>query len=401
MKDFVAHLHEQDLSEAKKRKTDTAGHAFQRELTERLQASLAPEKRKKITFTSAPAGSTSADIRVTHEDYPNQPLFIECKAGIAQGGALTWGYDGTVWSPSTKGTNAEQICGNDEAFCHTLSEILRSPAVMTRVNKVIARHAHILPDLMTNRVAFTTVPEVWKVVLRTVAAEIQAESFDGKQITWQFPVEGKAYWRTLNSMTHGSHILAIKGMGTLLVGGATFPESWFLPSATLLSAPRIDAVNADAGGMAEARFKRGGPRKSRPDVVERGRRMFIVTGTSQSRGVPPKAGDGIKVIGLDKAIAIDRNPPFYGLRAGTFPIRYVVSNQIDEEYIGRIQEIHSATSASRRMGVGPQQGYEIVCDFAHSARIVTFETNLRLKNLRISSPVSLELRPSIFANCII
>jgi hypothetical protein len=84
-------------------------------------------------------------------------------------------------------------------------------------------------------------------------------------------------------------------------------------------------------------------------------------------------------------------------------LRYIVhpNGENDDEHIGHIVKVHSATKASRRTGTGSQVGYEILCDFAHSARSVTFETNLRLKNLSIPTPVNFESKPSIFANCIL
>lgn len=404
MKDFLSHLYEQDiedLSEAKKKKEkETEGHKFQKELLGILQSSIPANKRDKITFTSAGVGSTSADIKVTHADYPNQPLHIECKVGVSQGGALTWNYDGSDWSISPSSRNAPAICGGDPVFCTTMKEILGTPTIMNRVHKIIARHAHVMPQLMTNRIPFTTVPEIWKPVLNDVAKEIQAEAFDHKSITWRFPVEKGAYWRTLNSMMHGSHLLVIKGMGTLLVGGATFPEAWFMASPTLLSAPRIDMVTADAGGMAEARFKRSGSNGA--TVIERNRQLFIVAGTKKEIGPPPKDGDKVRVIGLKKATNFDRGPSKFGVYSGSADIRYIVSNgEKDDEDIGRIVKIHSSMTAARKTGSLPQVGYNIVCDFSHSAQGVTFETNLRLNDINIPTPVNLELKPSIFANCIV
>ena len=412
MKDFLSHLHEQDtqdLSEAKKKQTDTKGHAFQRDMVAFLQSSLPPSKREKITFTTAGFGSTSADIRVVHADYPNQPLLIECKDGVSQGGALTWNYDGSNWSISPSSRNAPAICGADPVFCTTMKEILGTPTIMNRVHKIIARHAHFIPELMTNKVSFYTTNEVWKVVLRLVANEIQAESYDDQSIKWEFAVEGDRYWRTLNSMMHGSHMLVIKGMGTLLVGGASFPESWFMPTPTLLSAPRIDMVTADAGGMAEARFKKSGGKKGEKKqgatVVQQNRKMFIVSGTRLQEGTGPKAGDDVKVVNLEKAIGFDpKAAPQFGLRGGsTASVRYIVhgGGDSDREHIGKILRIHSMNKASIKTGMGPQSGYEIVCDFAHSARSVTFETNLRLKDIKIPTPVNFETKPSIFANCIL
>jgi len=406
MKDFLSHLHEQDLqdlTEGKKKNIDTKGHEFQRNLMALLQSSLPPNKRDKITFTSAIGGSTSADIRVVHADYPNQPLHIECKNGVSQGGALTWNYNGSEWIVSPQSKKAAAICGTDPVFCATLQDILGTPTVMNRVHKVIARHAQYIPELMTNKIPFTTVPEIWKIVLRLVANEIQAESYDDKSIKWQFPVESDAYWRTLNSTMHGSHMLVIKGMGTLLVGGASFPESWFMPTPTLLAAPRIDKVTADAGGMTEARFKRGGGNNT--SIVQANRRMFINSGARQMHGPVPKDGDGIKVTSLSKAITFDpKAAPQFGLRGGSMAdLRYIVhpNGENDDEHIGHIVKVHSATKASRRTGTGSQVGYEILCDFAHSARSVTFETNLRLKDLSIPTPVNFESKPSIFANCIL
>ena len=407
MKDFLSHLHEQDaqeLSEAKrKRGGDTKGHAFQREMLSLLQSSLPPSKREKITFTTAGFGSNSADIRVVHADYPNQPLLIECKDGVSLGGALTWNYDGSEWSISPNSRNAPAICGTDPVFCANLKDILGTPTIMNRVHKVIARHAHFIPELMTNKVSFTTATEVWKMVLKQVANEIQAESYDDDSIKWKFPVEGNRYWKTLNSMMHGNHMLAVKGMGTLLVGGASFPESWFMPTPTLLSAPRIDMVTADAGGMAEARFKKSG--KEKTTVVQHNRSMFIKTGTNTKHGTPPQERDAIKVVNLEKALGFDpKTAPQFGLRGGsTAQVRYIVHSggDGDSEHIGHILKIHSIVKASMTTGTGPQHGYAIVCDFVHSARSVTFETNLRLNDIKVPTPVNFEVKPSIFANCIV
>jgi len=405
MKDFLSHLHEQDtqeLTEAKRKGKETKGHEFQREMVALLQSSLPPSKREKVTFTTAGLGSTSADIRVIHQDYPNQPLLIECKNGVSQGGALTWNYDGSEWSVSPKAKN-KSICDSDPVYCETMAKTLKTPTVMNRVNKVLARHAHFIPELMTNKVSFNTVNEVWKIVLKLVANEIQAESYDDESIKWRFPVEGDRYWNTLNSMMHQSHMLVIKGMGTMLVGGARFPESWFMPTPTMLTAPRIDMVTADAGGMAEARFKRGGNEKT--SIVQMNRRMFIVSGAGGQHGTPPKDGDEIKVLGLEKAIGFDpKEAPQFGLRGGsTAMVRYVVHNagDADKDHIGKIVKIHSVTKASRKLGGLSQIGYEILCDFNHSAKTVTFETNLRLDNIKVPTPVNFETKPSIFANCIV
>ena len=133
--------------------------------------------------------------------------------------------------------------------------------------------------------------------------------------------------------------------------------------------------------------------------------MFIKTGTTTKHGTPPQEGDAIKVVNLEKAFGFDpKTAPQFGLRSSsTVQVRYIVHSggDGDSEHIGHILRIHSTNKASMKTSVGPQSGYEIVCDFVHSARSVTFEPNLRLNDIKVPTPENFETKPSIYANCIL
>ena len=360
---------------------ETRGHEFQRELADIILRSLTPRQRQRIRITTAPYGSNLPDIQVHHIHFPKQPVNIECKVGNSQGGAVTWNLDGSSWSVSPSSDKGKVTCERDPLFCAALAETLRSPKIMRRIAKVIVRHADFIPELATTKIPFVTVPEVWSFVLKTVERELNATS-NGKEIAWKFPVESAVYWRNLNSAMHGSHFLAVSGKGLYRVGDAVFPEEWFMPSDTLMEAPRIDHIVADSGGMVEVRFKRGGKGKGDRSLVQRNRRMLIVG------EAPPSVGDSIHVTNIGDASSYRK-----GLGLEGDGVSYVVAHPDEKNTIGSIQSLHHVAPMS--------EGYEIVCDFAHGVRTVTFETNLRISDMDVPTPISLEERPSIFTNCLI
>ena len=360
---------------------ETKGHEFQRELADTILGSLSAAQREKVRIATAPVGSNLPDISVTHLDHPNRPVNIECKVGSSQGGAVTWNYDGSAWHISNASKNGKAVCDADPLFCATLAQILKTPVIMDRVNKIIGKHAAFISELKSDTVPFTTVPEVWSLILRETNQEIREQS----DIVWKFAVGAKKYWRNLNSAMHGSHFLAIKGQGLLRVNGASFPEPWFVPSATILEAPLIDQVTAEAGGDVEARFKRGGRSKSDKGLLQANRTLFVI-GTK-----PPQSGDGIWVEGLPNATGFD---PAAGLQGEG--IKYTVVPPEQREVIGHLGTIHSLHGAAR----GGDRGWVIVADLIHTTRGVTFETNLRISELSVDTPIKLERQPTIFTNCI-
>jgi len=360
---------------------ETRGHEFQRSLADIILRSLTPRQRQRIRITTAPYGSNLPDIQVHHSHFPNQPVNIECKVGNSQGGAVTWNLEGSRWSVSPSSDKGKVTCERDPLFCAALAETLRSPKIMRRIAKVIVRHADFIPELATTGIPFNTVPEVWSCVLKTVEHELNATS-NGKEITWKFPVESAVYWRNLNSAMHGSHFLAVKGKGLYRIGGAVFPEAWFMPSEAIMEAPHIDEITADSGGMVEARFKRGGKGKGDRAVVQRNRSMMVVG------SVPPSVGDRIHVVNIGNASSYRSGSGLEGEG-----VSYVVAHPEEKNTIGSIQSLHHVAPMS--------EGYEIVCDFAHGVRTVTFETNLRISDMDVPTPISLEERPSIFTNCLI
>ena len=363
----------------------TQGHLFQRQLADTIFDSLSPVQRDRVRITTAPVGSTLPDISVTHLDYPEQPVNIECKVGSSQGGAVTWTYDGTAWTVSPQSRNGKAVCDSDPLFCATLAQILGTPVIMDRVRKIISKHTAFIPELHTDTVPFHTVPEIWSLILKETNAELRQES-DG-DIVWKFAVGKRKYWRNLNNVMRGSHFLAVRGKGLLRVNGAVFPEPWFVPSPTILEAPLIDQMTTEAGGDVEARFKRGGRSKGDKGIVQPNRTIFVI-GQGEN---PPKVGDGVWVVNLTAATGFDPASGLIGEGIG-----YILKPPTDREVIGNLGTIHSLQRASRR----GERGWMITCDFVHTSRGVTFETNLRISELCVDTPISLERQPTIFTNCI-
>ena len=364
---------------------DTVGHEFQRELADALRSSLRRSQRDEVEIRVSPPGSILPDITITHRSHPDSPLHIECKAGRSQGGAITWVHDGSDWSVSPRAAKGRVVCEADPAFCAALTETLRGPAVMNRVERFRSKHVALIPEFSSLReqIPFTTCKEAWNLVRRQVSAELKAESTDDSEILWSFPIRQEHYWSNLARSMQDSHLLCIQGQGTFRIGGLPYPEPWFLPSATLLQAPLLDEITAEPQGGIEARFKASG--KPGEVLVQRNRRMFVC-------GEHPRAGSWIHVEDLKGAREFD---PV----RGTMPVSrhpYTVRPQYEDGCIGQVQSIHRSYRAS----VEGRQGHEVICDIVHETRIVTFETNLRIVEVRADTPVDIERLPRILTDCI-
>lgn len=355
-------------------KESTEGHKFQNELANKILASLTPQQRKKINVVIAPPSSTLPDISIVHADHPSDPVIIECKLNNAQSGGITWIFDGSTWQFSTRSPRAKRMCEiDDPSLCATVLDMVKSPVVRNRIDKIQGELGKWFPELKSNKIPFQACKEFWPTLLDKYTTIDEG----GK---WQVPL-ANTFWKTLNYLMKSDHFLAIRGSGLFRVGGAKYPD-WFQPSANFLSKmPIISEISDAPKGNLELRLKQSGMKQRK---LQMNRELHIHSTTS------PVVGQHVHVKELG---SLGKNGNYnapVGLISGRGAATYIVSSS-ESGSIGQIKTIHSVTphpkSDQKKSG---DKVWIVNCDLNHRVGTITFETNLRIIDVAVRSGISLE-----------
>jgi len=362
-------------------KESTEGHKFQNDLAKKILASLTPQQRKKVKVVVAPPSSTLPDIAIVHKDHPDEPLIIECKLDNAQSGGITWVFDGSNWQFSTRSARAKRMCElDDPTLCVTVIDMVKSPVVRNRIDKIQSELGKWFPELSNNKIPFQACKEFWP----TLLDKYTTHDAGGK---WQIPVSN-TFWKTLNSLMKNDHFLAIRGSGLFRVGGAKYP-SWFQPTKEFLAKmPVVSEITAAPKGNLELRLKQAGMKQRKLQT----NRVLHIHSTTK-----PTVGQHVHVQELGSlGKSGDYNAPI-GLIGSKGAATYIVSSS-ESGSIGQIKTIHSIDvdlkSASKKSG---DKVWIVKCDLNHRVGTITFETNLRIMDIDVKSGVSLESSAEDFA----
>lgn len=377
----------------------TEGHKYQENLAKALQVALnnknagcgnkrsvsedstvdaenLDEAAKKPTHKcykigSSGAGSGSGDVTVLG---PDNALKIECKKGHAQGGDMTFSYNGG--DPSSPDSwkfrgIAGKMCPTDKeklslkaALCRSISKMLTGPLGVSLANRAKAINKWQVENYGTSLVGkaeypLTTLKEAWLIASDRFPMTGSDAAADGEGASY-FNILGKSeYWASLQDILveKGDHFIQFMGHGLYRVADDPMGVG------KKLGVPYLtDSVNqGTGGGKVEVRVRPSGFSKTGGRLVKKSGGKFesespkAKTAIEKDRALivkcskMPKSGMHIHVPQLGKKsksinlyeYAVPGHAHLRVVMAGTSTSAhydYIASDKAEEgEYIGSIE----------------------------------------------------------------
>lgn len=429
MKSFVGFI-----TEAKKPKAapsacqsipKTEGHKYQESLAVALEVVVAnknngcqgdkPGKYKCYSVTSTGAGSGTGDVTLSG---PKGDLKIECKKGYAQGGDMTFTWNGgAVNDPNSwkfKGVAGKMCPTNKEktplkaALCTSITKMLTGPLGAALANRAKLIHAWQLENYGPSAVGkleypLVTLKEGWLVASDKFPMKGAGAGADGESASYYNTLGKEEYWGSLTDILvqKGDQFVQFMGHGLFRVADDPYGIGKALGVPTLTESFQ----KATEGGRVEVRVRPSGFSKTGGRLVKKPSGMMPEaplrkTLIEKDRGIivnctdEPKSGMHIHVPELGKKVpgidlyeySVPGHPDLKAKMAGSSSSKhytYEASTEAREgEYIGTIEFTMKPIKL-------PNNEWYVKGNFKHRTAKVALSAILR-----IDDKVTATLKPS-------